>query len=79
MSKEGLQAVVINMINDINDNGELTHPEGEITTPIVRELVSYKGKFNDTIDNLINQFTDIQLFAKNGGIPVLKKILSELK
>ncbi|MFS0753061.1 hypothetical protein [Oceanobacillus sp. 1P07AA] len=79
MSKKRLQEVVTNMINQINDNGELIHPEGEITTPIVRELVSYKGKFNDTTDNLVDQFLEIQLFAKNGGIPVLKCILSEIE
>jgi len=78
MNKDQLQATIANIINDINNNGELTHPEGETTTPIIRELISYKNEFNNEIDNLIDKFLQIQLFARNGGIPVLKTILKEL-
>lgn len=79
MNNEKIQKVINNIINDINENGEVTHPAEETTTPIIRELISFKGKINNTVDNLINKFLQIQIFAKNGGIPVLKEILLNIK
>jgi len=77
--EKGLQTVVTNLINDINENGEVTHPEGETTTPIIRELINYKGKINNTVDELINEFLEIQLFYRNGGVKVLSGVLTNIE